>query len=244
MTTARGVRTGWVVGVVLTVLAALLWVTVGVSSPSASARPPAGALAWAFQGSTAVAAKHEADAERSFASAVRGYVLQARAHGAPLLQVGRPHPVFAANYLARPLDLVVLVAPVTDGGGVVGLAGLYGSDRHHHGTDAVVPFSSIDQEVSGNVLSYVRGDLDLVTVVVGGPRAGGLLVNDGGTRQNVNDLIDNQTSFDHRGITWMYAWVPATHEQPKDGVITLTDGNGNLSNVLYYGPIGVGEITG
>ncbi|MDX6245197.1 MAG: hypothetical protein QOE76_2920 [Frankiales bacterium] len=244
MTTRRRGRTGWLVAVAGSVLVALLWVAAGLSSPSASARPPAGALAWPFQGSASVAARYEADAERSFSSAVRGYVLRARSHGSPLLQVGRPHPLFAANYLARPLDVVVLVAPVTGGGRVVGLAGLYGSDRRHHGTSAVVPFSSIDQEVSGNVLSYVRGDLDLVTVVVGGPRAGGLLVNDRGTRQNINDLIDNQTSFDHRGITWMYASVPSTPQRPKDGAITLTDGNGNLSNVLYYGPIGSGAITG
>jgi hypothetical protein len=244
VTARRGVRTGWLVAVVLCVLLALLWVNAGISSPSASARPPAGALSWPFQGSVTVAAKHEADAELSFSSAVRGYVQQARSHGSPLLQVGRPHPVFAANYLARPMDIVVLVAPVTGGGRVVGLAGLYGSDRHHHGTDAVVPFSAIDQQVSGNVLSYMRGDLDFVTVVVGGPRAGGLLVNDGGVRQNVNDLIDNQTSFDQRGVTWMYASIPTTREQPKDGVITVTDGNGNLSNVLYYGPTGAGAVTG
>lgn len=244
MRTSSGLRTGWLVAVVVTVLAALLWVNAGISSPSASARPPAGALAWSFQGSTTVASRHEADAERSFTSAVRGYVQRARAHGSPLLQVGRPRPLFAANYLARSLDVVVLVAPVSNGGAVVGLAGLYGSDRHHHGTDTVVPFSAIDQQVSGNVQSYQRGDLDFVTVVVGGPRAGGLLVNEGGTRQNVNDLIDNQTSFDHRGITWMYASLPATTEQPKDGVITVTDGAGNLSNVLYYGPTGAGAVSG
>jgi hypothetical protein len=238
VTSRRGVRTGSAVVIVAALLVSLLWWNVGSSTPTASARTPAGALAWSFQGSTSVEAAFLGDAERSFSSAVRGWVLQARAHGSPLAQVGRPHPIFAANYLARPLNIVVLVAPVTDGGNVVGLAGLYGSDQHHHGTDAVVPFTAIDQEVSGNVLSYMRGDLDLVTVVVGGPRAGGLLVNEDGTRQNVNDLIDNQTSFDQRGVTWMYASIPATVEEPKDGVITLTDGNGNLSNVLYYGPIG------
>lgn len=238
MTTRGRVRSGWVVAVVVAVLTAVFWVNAGLPGTSAEARTPAGALAWSFQGSTSVEAAYAADAERSFSSAVRGWVLQARSHGSPLVQVGRPHPIFAANYLARPLNIVVMVAPVTDGGSVVGLAGLYGSDRHHHGTDAVVPFTSIDQELSGNVLSYMRGDLDLVTVVVGGPRAGGLLVNEGGTRQNVNDLDDNQTSFDQRGVTWMYASIPATVEEPKDGVITLTDGNGNLSNVLYYGPIG------
>ncbi|MDX6257490.1 MAG: hypothetical protein QOJ11_3824 [Frankiales bacterium] len=244
MVRSRGVRTGWVVAVVLSGLVALLWWNVGPSGPVASARPPRGALGWPLQGAPSVAAQHEADAERSFSSAVRAYVLQARSHGAPLFQVGRPHPLFAANYLARPLDVVVLVAPVTGGGQVVGLAGLYGSDRHHHGTDAVVPFSSSDQQISGNVLSYVRGDLDQVTVVVGGPRAGGLLVNDRGIRQNVNDLIDNQTSSDRRGITWMYALIPATPEHPKDGVITLTDGNGNLSHVLYYGPVGARALSG
>ncbi|MDX6213185.1 MAG: hypothetical protein QOF82_2272 [Frankiales bacterium] len=244
MATRRAVRTGWVVAVPVFVLVALLGWNAGPSGPVASAGPPSGALGWPFQGVTSVAVEHQADAERSFSSAVRDYVLQARSHGAPLFQVGRPHPLFAAHYLARPLDVLVLVAPVTGGGRVVGLAGLYGQDRSHHGTDAVVPFSAIDQEVSGNVVSYVRGDVDQVTVVVGGPRAGGLLVNDDGSRQNVNDLIDNQTSFDHRGITWMYASVPATPEHPQDSVITLTDGNGNLSNVLYYGPIGAGEITG
>jgi hypothetical protein len=243
VTTRSGVHSGWIVAVVVSVLVGLLWVNAGISGPSADARAPAGALAWPFQGSASVEAAYQADAERSFSSAVRGWVLRARSHGSPLVQVGRPHPVFAANYLARPLNIVVLVAPVTDGGAVVGVAGLYGSDGHHHGTDAVVPFTSIDQEVSGNVLSYMRGDLDFVTVVVGGPRAGGLLVNDGGIRQNVNDLIDNQTSFDQRGVTWMYASIPATVEEPKDGVITVTDGNGNLSNVLYYGPIGNGQTT-
>ena len=115
------------------------------------------------------------------------------------------------------------------------MAGIYGSDSGHHGFDAIVPFTSFDQEVSGNARSYVHNIVDLVTVVVGGPRAGGLLVNADGVRQNINDLPAVQFSFDNRGITWMYASVSFTFAHPTDGVITLTDGNGNLSNVLYYG---------
>jgi hypothetical protein len=245
MATHGGVRGWWVVVVPLSLLVALLgWNARSpvLSGPATSARPPPGALAWPFQGATSVAVEREADAERSFSSAVRPYVLLARSRGAPLFQVGRAHPLFAAHYLARTLEVVVLVAPVTGGGRVVGLAGLYGRDHRHHGTDTVVPFSALAQQVSGDVQSYVHGDLDLVTVVVGGPRAGGLLVNDGGARQNINNLTDNQTWSDPRGISWMYASVPATAQHPQDGEITVTDGNGNLNNVLYSGPTGVGEF--
>ena len=240
MTSRSGLRTGSVVAVVVAVLVALLWGNARFSSATASARAPVGPLAWPFQGSTTVAAKLQADAERSFGPAVRDYVLNARQHGSPLFQVGHPHPLFAFHYLTRPMDVMVLVAPVSDGGSVIGLAGLYGSDFRHHGTDAVVPFTSIDQEVSGNVMAYNHVNVDLLTIVVGGPRAGGLLVNQDGVRQNVGDLLGFAISVDRRGITWMYSSVPRTRALPKDGDLTVTDGNGNLTNVLYYGPIGGG----
>ena len=231
-------------GLAAIVLAALA-IHLGVASRAAALSPStAGALSWPFQGTASVATAHEADWETAFGPATRRWVLGHRAGGNPLVQVGKPHALFAAHYAARPLDVVVVVAPLSGAAPYVGLAGIYGFDAGHHGFDAVVPFHSYDQEVSGNARSFVRDVLDLVTVVVGGPRAGGLLVNADGVRQNVNDLPAVQYSFDFRGITWMYASVSFTVAHPTDGVITLTDGNGNLSNVLYYGRIGAGGVLG
>jgi hypothetical protein len=151
------------------------------------------------------------------------------------VHVGQPHALFAADYLPRALDVVVAVAPVTGDGRVTGLAGLFASDPRHHGIDSFMPLLGGEQQVSGNVRSYVRLDEDDVTVVVGGPRAGGLLVQVDGARQAVDNLDGAQTQFDRRGIAWMYSFVPATAGDPTNGVMTVTDGNGNLENVLYYG---------
>ena len=131
--------------------------------------------------------------------------------------------------------MVVAVAPVTGDGAVVGLAGLYARDARHHGVDSVMALRVGEQQVSGDVNSYIGLDLDQVTVVVGGPRAGGLLVTVDGRPQSVEQLTGAQTQFDSRGITWMYSSVPITTERPTNGVLTVTDGNGNLENILYYG---------
>jgi hypothetical protein len=205
------------------------------ASGSAAAAPVIGPASWPFQGDARVAAADESDAARSFSGAVGGFVGAMRAAGRVAVHVGTPHPVFASVYHLRVLDVVVMVAPVTGGGPVVGLAGLYASDRRHHGIDAVMQLVSSDQEISGNIRSYEYGDEDDVTVVVGGPRAGGLLVEDGGGSEPVDALPGAQTQFDRRGITWMYAAITPTLALPKNGVMTVTDGNGNIQDVLYYG---------
>jgi hypothetical protein len=234
-----------VTAVAAAVALAAFAIHLGVASRASALTPSrAGALGWPFQGTASVATAHERDWKASFGPATRRWVLGHRAYGNPLVQVGAPHALFASHYTTRPLDVVVVVAPLAGATPYVGIAGIYGSDSGHHGFDAVVPFRSFDQDVSGNARSYVRHIVDLVTVVVGGPRAGGLLVNADGVRQNVNDLPGLQYTFDNRGITWMYASVSFTFAHPTDGVITLTDGNGNLSNVLYHGPIGAGGVLG
>lgn len=227
------------------IILAAVAIHLGVASRASALTPAtAGALSWPFQGTASVATAHQADWKASFGPATRRWVLGHRVGGHPLVQVGAPRALFAAHYAPRPLDLVVVVAPLSGAAPYVGLAGIYGNDGGHHGFDAVVPFHSYDQEVSGNARSFVGQILDLVTVVVGGPRAGGLLVNADGVRQNINDLPAVQFSFDSRGITWMYASVSFTFAHRTDGIITLTDGNGNLSNVLYYGRVGAGGALG
>jgi hypothetical protein len=187
-----------------------------------------------------VAAEHQKQVTSSFNAMAGGFAAEARASGRIGIHVGQPHALFAAVYLPRALAVVVAVAPVTGDGKVTGLAGIFASDYHHHGVDSFMPLGAGDQQVSGNVHSNFRRDEDDVTVVVGGPRAGGLLVQFDGQRQAVDLLDGAQTQSDRRGITWMYAFIPATKEQPINGVMTVTDGNGNLEHALYYGrPSGV-----
>jgi hypothetical protein len=194
-----------------------------------------GAVAWPFQGTAAVAALHQKEVTSSFDAMAGGFAAEARASGRIGVHVGQPHALFAANYRPRALAVVVAVAPVTGDGQVTGLAGLFAADNRHHGTDAFMPLLAGEQQISGNVHSYFRLDEDDVTVVVGGPRAGGLLVQVDGQREAVAQLDGAQTQFDSRGVAWMYSFVPATSAQPTNGVMTVTDGNGNLENVLYYG---------
>jgi hypothetical protein len=207
------------------------------ASRTGKAAPQAaiGAVAWPFQGTASVAAEHQKDVTSSFDAMAGGFAAEARASGRIGVHVGQPHALFAAVYRPRALAVVVAVAPVTGDGQVSGVAGLFAADNRHHGIDAFMPLQAGEQQVSGNVHSYFRLDEDDVTVVVGGPRAGGLLVQFDGQRVAVDQLDGAQTQFDSRGITWMYSFVPATSVQPTNGVMTVTDGQGNLENVLYYG---------
>jgi hypothetical protein len=204
-------------------------------TPPAAAQPAVGPVAWPFQGTASVAAEHQQEVTSSFDAVAGGFAAEARAGGRIAVHVGQPHALFAAVYRPRALAVVVAVAPVTGDGQVIGLAGIFGADYHHHAVDALMPLVAPDQQVSGNVHSYFRRDEDDVTVVVGGPRVGGLLVQAGGQRQAVDQLDGAQTQSDSRGIAWMYAFLPASSQQPNNGVMTVTDGNGNLEHVLYYG---------
>jgi hypothetical protein len=237
------VRSGHRAAVVLAVVALSVGAFAYRSSTGTTAvpAPPAlGAVAWPFQGTGSVATAQQKDAAATFDAVAAGFAAEARASGQVAVHVGQPHALFSAYYKPRYLDVVVAVAPVTGDGSVVGLAGLYARDDRHHGIDSVMPLHVGEQQVSGDVRSYVGLDEDFVTVVVGGPRAGGLLVDSGGTTQPVDTLVGAQTQFDSRGITWMYASVPVTVALPKNGVMTVTNGNGDLENVLYYGrPSGV-----
>lgn len=231
-------RTGRSAALLLAVGLVAVGVFASVSASRTSsvpAQPVLGAVGWPFQGTAAVAAAHQKDAAASFDAVAAGFAAEARASGRIAVHVGQPHALFAADYRPRSLDVVVAVAPVTGDGAVIGLAGLYARDARHHGVDAIMALKVGEQQVSGDVNSYVGLDLDQVTVVVGGPRAGGLLVTVGGAPESVELLPGAQTQFDSRGITWLYASVPITTERPTNGVLTVTDGNGNLENVLYYG---------
>ena len=195
-----------------------------------------GAVTWPFQGSQAVATAHQADAVKTFDAAAVGYVRRARATGRLTVHLGAPHALFAAHYGLRDLDIVVEVAPLLGvTGPAVGLAGFYVSDSSHHGVDAVMVLGAADQEVSGTVRSYVDDDMDEVTVVVGGPRAGGLLVSVTGGNAAIGQIDGNQTMFDSRGIAWIYPSIPPSEQHERNGVITVTDGNGDIEHALYVG---------
>ena len=185
-------------------------------SPSTSGSPRAqrrsrprrrAPLSWPFQGTESVATAHEADWKAAFGPATRRWVLGHRARATRWSRSARRTPC------SPPTTRPGRSTSWWSWPRLAGAARLRRHRRHlrqrrrHHGFDAVVPFHSYDQEVSGNARSFVRSVLDLVTVVVGGPRAGGLLVNADGIRQNINDLPAVQFSFDSRGITWLYASV-------------------------------------
>jgi len=236
----RSGRTAAVLFAVITLTATAFVYNSVATAPSVPAGPPLGAVAWPFQGTASVAAEHQKEVTSSFTALASGFAAEARASGRIGVHVGEPHALFAAVYRPRALAVVVAVAPVTGDGKVIGLAGIFAADYRHHGVDSFMPLVAGDQQVSGNVHSNYRRDEDDVTVVVGGPRAGGLLVQVGDTRESVEQVGGAQTQFDSRGIAWMYGFLPATAQQPTNGVITVTDGNGNLENVLYYGrPSGV-----
>ena len=72
--------------------------------------------------------------------------------------------------------------------------------------------------------------------MVGGPRAGGILVSVDGGNTGPNELPGAQVVSDPRGIAWIYDAVPRTLAAPTNGVISVTDGNGDYEHLLYYGP--------
>jgi hypothetical protein len=108
----------------------------------------------------------------------------------------------------------------------------------------VVPLSATDVEVSADVETFALTGQRGLTVVVGGPRAGGLLVDVDGVRQNVNDLPGAQAVLDRRGISWLYPSVHPQAAHPDDGVLTLVDGALDIEHVLYHGRPGVSTGTG
>lgn len=226
----RTLRLAAVVGVVPLVVAA----SIAIGSHRTGADAPTGPAAWPFRGDPAVATAHRADAIRTFRAAGAAFLLSQRARH-PLIGIGTPHAVFAQTYHPRVLDVVVLVAPVTNGGTIVGYAGLYGQDRDHHGVDAVEPMTATDEAISGDVRSYVRLDNDPVTVVVGGPLAAGLLVNVNGGRTSATLLDGAQVLTAPPGRAWMYSAVPLTEALQTNGVMTVTNGAGDAEHPLYYG---------
>ncbi len=203
-----------------------------------------GPLLWPFLGSAAVADRDGADALARFPGASARYVLPARAGGQVFAHVGKPHVLFAATDGDRGLDVLVLVAPVTGAGPVVGLAAFYANDSSHHGFDTIVPLAAGDVEVSGDVGATGATAPAAVTVVVGGPRAGGLLVDVDGVPQNVTTLAGSQTVVDQHGIAWLYPVVRPTPSRPGDGVLTLVNGALDIAHVLYHGPPGVSTGSG
>jgi hypothetical protein len=214
-----------------------VWVHHSASRTSRGSDPPAvGAVAWPFQGTASVAVAHQADAAASFDTIAGEFVAEAIAEGRIGVHVGQPHALLATRYLWRSLDVVVVVAPVIGGGRVTGLAGFYVSDSDHQGVDAVMTLGSGDPAVSGTVRSYINGDLDEATIVVGGPRAGGLLVAVDGRNTAIGQIQGNQTAFDSRGISWMYPAIAAGTQSGGDGNLTITDGQGDTEHALYVGP--------
>ena len=201
-----------------------------------------GPATWPFQGSAAVADARLAAATAALKAGAVPYEQQARDQGGKLT-VGPSHALFATHYEAGALDIVVTIAPVEGVRNVVALAGIYATDAAGHVTRSVALVGASDASVSGNVESYLSRDSHPVTVVVGGPRAGGLLVNVDGYNVGPSELSGAQTVSDPRGISWIYRAEPGSTAHPDNGVLSVTDGNGDIEHLLYHGRPAAETIT-
>jgi hypothetical protein len=238
------VRRAIAVALALAVVATVWLLNAAQTRPAPRISPDAavGPVGWPFQGTASVAAAHLSDAVRALQADAAPYETQARSQGGAL-HLGTPHALFATTYRAGGLDVVVTVVPVSGVSGVVGLAGLYGTDGQGHASSSLELVGAGDATVSGEVKSHLFADDHPVTVVVGGPRAGGLLVDVDGGKTGPSSLPDSQVVSDPRGISWIYRSVRPTPAQPHNGVLSVTDGNGDIQHLLYYGPPAAGPVT-